>query len=144
VIEEAGRFDARLRSVEDLDLWLRIVELGYRVVYHPQPLAVYRISPGSLSRDVLRMTRSRQAVYRAALRRGRLDSAARREAQRAIALERAAELVEMTRRNASIHPMRAALGAAVSAPFVARVLVARNLRRLQSTVSRATYGVGRR
>ncbi len=129
VVDEVGRFDASLRSVEDLDLWLRIVERGYRVVYEPEPLAVYRLSDGSLSRDTLRMTRSRQAVYRAALERGRLSDAARREARRAIRLERAAEVVELVRRGWRQRPARTVVGALAAAPSVALAVAETRLRR---------------
>jgi glycosyltransferase involved in cell wall biosynthesis len=98
VVDEVGRFDERLRSVEDLDLWLRIVERGYRVAYNPHALVVYHLASGTLSTDVLRMTRSRQRVYRNLLRRRRLTSAQRRVVWRALAVQRGAELRELVRR----------------------------------------------
>jgi glycosyltransferase involved in cell wall biosynthesis len=119
VLDEVGGFDERLRAVEDLDLWLRIVERGYRVAYQPLALADYTVAAGTLSGDTLRMTRSRQAVYRAALDRGRLDDAARREAHAAIRLERAAEVVELVRRRRRTRPVRAALAGLIAAPSVA-------------------------
>jgi len=122
VVAEVGGFDASLRSVEDLDLWLRIIEAGYRVVYDPTPLAIYRIAPGTLSGDTLVMTRSRQAVFRAALDRGRLDPAAAAEARSGIRRERAAELIELARRAWPRHPLRAARTALMASPVVLRVI----------------------
>jgi glycosyltransferase involved in cell wall biosynthesis len=129
VIEEVGGFEPSLRSIEDLDLWLRIVEGGFRVVYNPRPLAVYRIAPGTLSRDVLRMTRSRQVVFRRALERGRLSPAGQRAAHEALRLERAAELVELARRHGRRRPLRTAAGLVVCAPLLARVAYERILAR---------------
>jgi glycosyltransferase involved in cell wall biosynthesis len=126
VIAEAGGFDASLRSVEDLDLWLRIVERGYAVVYNPKALAVYRLSAGTLSTDALMMARSRQVVYRAALERGRLDAPARRAAHRALRLERAAEAVALARRDRGLAGLRTL---AVNAPLLVRVAAERALSR---------------
>jgi len=92
VVEAAGGFDERLRSVEDLDLWLRIVARGHRVAYNARPLAVYTIAPGQLSRDTIRMTRSRQQVLRKLLATGALTPPERRLAWRALAVQRTAEL----------------------------------------------------
>lgn len=130
IVAGAGGFDAALRSVEDLDLWLRIVERGGRVAYNPRPLAVYTLAAGTLSTDTLRMARSRQRVLRNALGRGRLDDAGRRAARRALRLQQAVEQVELLR--AERHQRlraRAAARAAVVAPFVGRVAVERAISR---------------
>ncbi len=97
VVERAGGFDEQLRSVEDLDLWLRIVELGWRVVYQPLALADYRIGASGLSQDTLTMARSRQVVIRQAIVRGRLDARGRRAAAREMRLQRGIEQVELAR-----------------------------------------------
>lgn len=89
--ERIGLFATDLRSCEDLDAWIRLVEQGCRVISTREPLAIYRLSPGQLSAQPVKMAQARQAVYRRALARGRLSSAQRRLAERAIRRERAIE-----------------------------------------------------
>ncbi len=48
-------FDENLRGGEDLDLWLRILHRGGRIVYHTQVLAQYRRRDSSLSADRTQM-----------------------------------------------------------------------------------------
>ncbi len=94
VVDRAGGFSREIFGTEDHDLWLRIVELGYRVVANREPLAVYRMSTRSVSADLARMARAEQAVYRAALERGNLSRAQRRLASRKLRLQRAVEETE--------------------------------------------------
>jgi glycosyltransferase involved in cell wall biosynthesis len=53
-IDEVGKFDESLRVTEDRDLWLRIA-LRYEVAFVPMVLALYRVSPSSLSTDPKQM-----------------------------------------------------------------------------------------
>jgi glycosyltransferase involved in cell wall biosynthesis len=96
-LERVGLFATDLRSCEDLDLWLRLVESGYRVVATPEPLVTYLLSPGQLSAQPVAMARARQAVYLRALARGRLSPAQRRAAERAIRRERGVEAIATLR-----------------------------------------------
>jgi glycosyltransferase involved in cell wall biosynthesis len=128
-VEAAGRFDASLRSVEDLDLWLRIVEAGGRVVYQPKPLAVYRLSDRALSRDTVTMTRSRQIVLRRALDRGHLTVPQRRAAERTLRTQRAAEQVALARGELGRRPVEAAGRIVRIAPLLGRIAADRVGRR---------------
>ena len=92
-LAEIGLFATDLRSCEDLDLWIRLVEAGYRVISTREPLAVYRLSAGQLSAQPVKMAQARQAVYRRAIARGRLTAEQRRTAERAIRREQAIETV---------------------------------------------------
>lgn len=56
VIIRAGLFDESLRSVEDFDLWLRVIKLGGCITYHRTVLARYRRRPGSLTADPIWLT----------------------------------------------------------------------------------------
>jgi teichuronic acid biosynthesis glycosyltransferase TuaG len=94
VVQEVGCFAHELFGTEDYDLWLRIVERGYRVVANRRPLAIYRLSPDSISTRHDEGTAALELTYRRALARGRLTRRQRWIAQRNIRLIRA--LREMT------------------------------------------------
>jgi tetratricopeptide (TPR) repeat protein len=61
VVREVGLFDTRLTSEEDWDLWLRIAD-RYEMQCIAQPLVGYRVYPGSMSTNALRMHANRIAV----------------------------------------------------------------------------------
>ncbi|RUU30670.1 trifunctional glycosyltransferase/class I SAM-dependent methyltransferase/polysaccharide deacetylase [Mesorhizobium sp. M6A.T.Ce.TU.016.01.1.1] len=54
-IVELGSFDVSLRTCEDWDLWQRLARLGKNWVMVDEPLAFYRASPNSLSRNSAQM-----------------------------------------------------------------------------------------
>lgn len=89
--EEAGWFSTALYGTEDHDLWLRILELGYRAVINREVLVTYHQLPGSVSSNLARMAANNQLTYRRALERGRLAPAQRRVARSQLRYNRAME-----------------------------------------------------
>lgn len=55
VLVAAGLFDESLRSSEDFDMWLRVVQGGWRIGYHRRPLVRSRLRRSSLSADGVNM-----------------------------------------------------------------------------------------
>jgi glycosyltransferase involved in cell wall biosynthesis len=60
----AGLFDVSLRSCEDWDMWLRLAASGGTFVAVPEAVAIYRHSPGSMSKNRDRMWQMGRAVLR--------------------------------------------------------------------------------
>lgn len=60
-VREAGLFDITLTSLEDWDVWLRLVQ-RHPMRGLPQPLVRYRVYPGSMSTNAPRMLANRLAV----------------------------------------------------------------------------------
>jgi len=62
--DAVGGFDPSLRGVEDWDFWLRLV-FRYSVesvAAVPEPLAVYRTTPGSLSSNAMRLFEAKAGI----------------------------------------------------------------------------------
>nr|WP_156315082.1 trifunctional glycosyltransferase/class I SAM-dependent methyltransferase/polysaccharide deacetylase [Mesorhizobium japonicum] len=57
-----GGFDVSLRTCENWDLWQRLAHLGKRWVMVDEPLAFYRVSPNSLSRNSTQMLADAEIV----------------------------------------------------------------------------------
>jgi glycosyltransferase involved in cell wall biosynthesis len=89
----AGGYDPALRTAEDFDLWIRILESGWTARYVPRRLARYRRRSGSLSTGIAAMLPMVAAVYAKAEARlaGRPEAAIatrmRAEIERVIAWE---------------------------------------------------------
>lgn len=62
-IDAIGGFDTSLRSVEDLDAWMKIIEAGWELAYVPRPLARYRRREGQMSSNVKVMLESAHMVF---------------------------------------------------------------------------------
>jgi glycosyltransferase involved in cell wall biosynthesis len=105
IAEEVGGFSPECRGTEDHDLWVKVLERGYRPVCNPKAVAVYRLSVGSLSSNPLGMARNWQTVERLALERGRLGWRERRIAHRELRYYRLLEdVAEIRSERASGRP----------------------------------------
>ena len=62
-LDRVGGFDGRLRSAEDLDLWIRLLEGGWQCGYVSRPLVRYRRRSDSLSADTVGLLRGTEQVY---------------------------------------------------------------------------------
>ncbi|MDX6650826.1 MAG: hypothetical protein QOJ97_2777 [Solirubrobacteraceae bacterium] len=93
LLGEVGPFDVDIFGAEDFDLWIRIMERGYRAVVTPEPLVVYRRWSGALSTSQATMARSDRIAYEKALARGLLGSRAARIARSRLRHSRAVEMV---------------------------------------------------
>lgn len=91
VLDEIGGFDEALFGTEDHDLWLRILERGYRAVLQREVLCVYHRPEGSISSNLARQAANNQLTYKRALDRGRLPADLRRIARRELRYNRAME-----------------------------------------------------
>jgi glycosyltransferase involved in cell wall biosynthesis len=65
-LDQVGGFDGRLRSVEDLDLWIRLLAADWSGAVVLEPLARYRRRSNSLSTDTRSMLAACCSVYRKA------------------------------------------------------------------------------
>jgi glycosyltransferase involved in cell wall biosynthesis len=92
VLIEAGLFDESLRSSEDFDMWLRVVQGGWRIGYHRRPLVGSRLRRGSLSANGVSMCEHIVRVLDKAARETTLTAA-----QRALVAERRADFVALLR-----------------------------------------------
>lgn len=63
VLRAVGGFNETLTSCEDYDLWLRILVHGYEAAWFPGRHAIYRLHPGQMTRNVMRMARNLSTVY---------------------------------------------------------------------------------
>ncbi len=86
---EAGGFDPALRSAEDFDLWIKIIERGWRAAYVNAPLSRYRRRADSMSANAARLLGAVINVYANAEKRltGRPEAAVAREMRASVERE---------------------------------------------------------
>jgi hypothetical protein len=111
---QVGWFDPELFGTEDLGLWLKILEVGYRAVLNEEVLAVYRRVPGTVSSNLVSQGQNNRRAYQLALARRRLTAPQRRIARRSIRYNRAMEEVARMRFAGSAKKRTGAPGSAVA------------------------------
>jgi len=97
VVDDVGGFFPGLSRTQDFDLWIRIVESGYRVVATREVLAVHRIRSASWSSNVRTSARYSQMTYRRALERGNLSRREQRVVRRELRRNRLVEQIASER-----------------------------------------------
>lgn len=92
-LRAVGGFDPALRSAEDFDLWIRLIEAGWGAAYVNAPLSRYRRRAGSLSSQTANLLRSVIHVYEKAEARlgDRPEAAVAREMRLQVARELACQ-----------------------------------------------------
>jgi glycosyltransferase involved in cell wall biosynthesis len=69
IVAEIGDFDESLRSVEDLDFWLRLAGTRWKFYRVPSVQCYYRVRPAGLSFNLDRMQETQAQVMRSAYQR---------------------------------------------------------------------------
>ena len=92
-IEGIGGFDPSLKSCEDLDAWIRLLEAGWELAYVPRPLAHYRRHAQQMSRNTPVMLGTQiEVMTKAEIRlKGRPESIAAGEMRLQLGREKAFE-----------------------------------------------------
>lgn len=112
--DAVGGYDGTLRAAEDFDLWLRLLEAGWRGDYVPRPLARYRRRAGSLSRQTAMLMTAVVRVYRNASARlgdspeGKMAEAMRERIEREAAWDEGDALIRAGRVREGLRVLRAA------------------------------------
>lgn len=124
LVEEIGGFGP-WRRCEDWYFWMRAIFAGWRVTLQPEPLSLYRLTPGSLSADRDAMEEAEAAALRSIAARDDLTAGERaylarrlsgpgplvlaRDADRALSGGRYAEAARLYGRAAELCPSQRAL-----------------------------------
>lgn len=66
-LARVGGYDPSLKSCEDFDLWLRLLEAGVEVFHLDAPLYLYRVNPAGLSRNAVAISGWEMEVVHRAL-----------------------------------------------------------------------------
>ena len=70
-LEAMGGYDSSLRSCEDYDLWLRLLDAGFAVLHLRRPLYLYRLNDAGLSRATASISRwEMETISKALARKG--------------------------------------------------------------------------
>ncbi len=137
VVDEVDGFAGYAHRAEDWDLWIRILERGYRLVRNPEVLVIYRKGGDSLSADRAKVAQAMLAVYREALERGNLDWRERWVARRGIRTERlVSDLADYRKQRAQ--GARPAAGRALRIVGLAGTVAAQSPRRWRRGLRRLT------
>jgi len=86
VLSVVGRFDEEWPFHEDYEFWLRALLRGARHILNPEPLWIYRVSPGSKSADPLWVDEGNRRILDRLIESGELSGRRRRIARRGRAL----------------------------------------------------------
>jgi glycosyltransferase involved in cell wall biosynthesis len=86
-LDVVGYFDTELSVCQDWELWLRIAEKGLCAKGIRQPMARYRIWPGNISRNILRLGEANVRILEKALARPQ-PAAWRRDYRRSLQIAR--------------------------------------------------------
>ena len=76
-LKQVGLFDPTTDGLEDYELWLRMAARGLRIGYLAEPLAEYRLHPGSISGDLGRASVLTERVFEQLFSSGDLPQAVR-------------------------------------------------------------------
>jgi glycosyltransferase involved in cell wall biosynthesis len=83
VFQDNGlRFDTSLPNHEDFDCWVNVFRLRPKIVYLDKKLVIYRVSEGSMSRNMLKMGEGFLQVLENQRKKGRQPAAVKRALRR--------------------------------------------------------------
>lgn len=78
VLDMVGLFNSKIRYVEDLELWLRVVYKN-KIDYTPEKVVKYRVHPGNVSRDYEKQFKTELFVIKNACKRFNMSKKLKRD-----------------------------------------------------------------